>query len=70
MMRPAQVPILMALLASGICGYIVTKQKTPEVRLYFEAIKSQTKDVYSAIKSKLGLARSDNECLEAEEDRI
>ena len=62
-MRAALGLILLALLASGICGHIVTKQQVntvvdgaaPEARLYFGSIKNKTKDVYSAIKTKLGL---------------
>ena len=68
-MRAALGLILLALLASGICGHIVTKQQVnavvddaaPEARLYFGSIKNKTKNVYSAIKTKLGLPRFDKE---------
>ena len=68
-MRAALGLILLALLASGICGHIVTKQQVnaivddaaPEARLYFGSIKNKTKDVYSAIKTKLGFDDDDEE---------
>ena len=68
-MRAALGLILLALLASGICGHIVTKQQVnavvddaaPEARLYFGLIKNKTKNVYSAIKTKLGFNDDDDE---------
>ena len=68
-MRAALGLILLALLASGICGHIVTKQQVnaivddaaPEARLYFGLIKNKTKNVYSAIKTKLGFDDDDEE---------